>query len=405
MKLLWYFISAVFLLSACHKDDDDELKTERSILVYIAGDNNLAGYVSNDISQIVSGSLSLSPEKNRLLAFVDKRNSTPYIVEIAQGEETIVKTFDEEINSGDENSLKMAMQWMVDNYPAKSYGLVLWGHASGWIIEGSRSMHPNRAYGVDYTAASAWMNIPEMAQALSTLPRLKFIFADCCCFQCVESAYELRNCTDYIIASPAEIPGEGAPYDKVIPALFSQSNNFYESVVDAYFDQRSGGYSLPLSVVKTSEMDNLAQATKATLASFVPSLDDGGRYPNVKDLIYYYDHTQFDMQDFMLRYADSNQYAQWKQAFDKAVIYKKMATVWMANHVRYKGYFDHNTFMDFTVTEDRFGGLGMYVPQQASSITAAEYQPKRLTFSIDRLNTSIRKMQWYNAAGLNEIGW
>jgi len=47
----------------------------------------------------------------------------------------------------------------------------------------------------------------------------------------------------------------------------------------------------------------------------------------------------------------------------------------------------------------------MFVPQDASTITATEYQPNRLTFSIEALNTNIRKMQWYNAAGLNEVGW
>lgn len=404
MKLFGYFIAAVLLFSACCKDDD-KVEPELSVLVYIAGDNNLSEFVATDLDEIITGSVNLSPEKNHLVAFVDKRNSTPYIMEIAQGEQTIVKTFDEEINSGSKDALNMAMRWMVDNYPAKNYGLVLWGHADGWIIKGSRSIDPTRAYGVDKTAGNSWIDIPQMAQTLSSIPKLKFIFADCCCFQCVESAYELRACADYIIASPAEIPGEGAPYDKVIPALFNHADNFYEGVVNAYYSQHSGGYSLPLSVVKTSELENLAQATKVTLATFVPSLENGGRYPAVDNLIYYYDHTQFDMQDFMLRYANVDQYAEWKRAFDKAVIYKKMAPVWMANHVRYKGYTDHNSFMDFTVTEERYGGLGMYVPQQASSITAPEYQPSRLTFSIDKLNTSIQKMQWYSAAGLNEIGW
>lgn len=396
-------VGAVALFASCCHDDDHDNTFERTVLVYIAGDNNLNEFIKDDVQQMVEGSKTISKDKHRLILFVDKRSEKPYFQEVSQGELTTVKTFDEELNTGDEETLQMAMKWVMDNYAAKSYGLVLWGHADGWIIKNAEARGPSRAYGIDDTNGRRWMDIPQMVASLGSLPRLSFIFADCCAFQCVESAYELRNCTDYIIASPAEIPGEGAPYQSVVPAMFSKADDFYKGIVDAYYAQVSYGYQEPLSVVKTSEMENLVQATKATLASFVPKLENS-RFPNVDSLIYYYDHTQFDMQDFILRYADANQYAEWKKAFDKAVIYKTMTTVWMANHVRYTSY-NYDVFKDFTVTAERYGGLGMFVPQDASTITAREYQPYMLTFSIDELNTNIRKMQWYKAAGLNELGW
>lgn len=397
-------LGAALLFAACHHHDDDEVTTfERTVLVYIAGDNNLSDYIRPDVDQMIEGSNAISKESNRLLLFVDQKGKKPFFMEVCQGDTTTVKTFDEELNTGTEATLQTAMRWVMDNYPSKSYGLVLWGHADGWIIKGSRASDPTRAYGVDVTGGSKWIDIPQMAASLEALPRLKFIFADCCAFQCVESAYELRNCTDYIIASPAEIPGEGAPYQTVVPAMFSKADDFYKAIVDAYYAQVSYGYQEPLSVVNTSAMENLAQATRTTLATFVPKLENS-RYPDVEGLIYYYDHTQFDMQDFMLRYADSNQYAEWKKAFDQAVVYKTMTTVWMANHVRYTNT-NYDVFKDFTVTADRYGGLGMYVPQLASNIVAFEYQPYLLTFSIDGLNTTIQKMQWYTAAGLNAVGW
>ena len=406
--LSFILLGVVMLFTACCHDDDHDNTFERTVLVYIAGDNNLNEFIKDDVQQMVEGSKTISKDKHRLILFVDKRSEKPYFQEVSQGELTTVKTFDEELNTGDEETLQMAMKWVMDNYAAKSYGLVLWGHADGWIIKNAEARGPSRAYGIDETNGQTWMDIPQMADALNSITHngtqpLKFIFADCCAFQCVESAYELRNCTDYIIASPAEIPGEGAPYQTVVPAMFSKADDFYKGIVDAYYAQVSYGYHEPLSVVKTSELENLAHATKATLATFVPKLDNS-RYPDVEGLIYYYDHTQFDMQDFILRYADANQYAEWRKAFDQAVIYKTMTTVWMANHVRYTNY-NYDVFKDFTVTAERYGGLGMFVPQDASTILAPEYQPYKLTFSIDALNTKIQKMQWYQAAGLNAVGW
>ena len=39
--------------------------------------------------------------------------------------------------------------------------------------------------------------------------------------QSVEVVYQLRNRADYFIGSPTEIPGPGAPYEVVVPALFA----------------------------------------------------------------------------------------------------------------------------------------------------------------------------------------
>ena len=47
---------------------------------------------------------------------------------------------------------------------------------------------------------------------------------DACYMQSVEVIYQLRDRTDYFIGSPTEIPGPGAPYEAVVPALFSQIN-------------------------------------------------------------------------------------------------------------------------------------------------------------------------------------
>lgn len=57
------------------------------------------------------------------------------------------------------------------------------------------------------------MNIPDFHDVLlSSFPRpLKFILFDSCSMQAVEVAYELRDCAEYFIGSPTEIPGPGAP--------------------------------------------------------------------------------------------------------------------------------------------------------------------------------------------------
>ena len=81
------------------------------------------------------------------------------------------------------------------------------------------------------------MNITQMAKALEGLTPFKYIFVDCCNMVSAETGYELRNATEYLIGSPAEIPGWGAPYDKIMPSLFKNGSDMYRGIVDAYWKQ------------------------------------------------------------------------------------------------------------------------------------------------------------------------
>ena len=390
---IFYLLLAATMLAGCHKDKKEDAKlATQSVLVYIAGDNNLQDFIRSDIAQMKVGSTELAKDCN-LLLFVDRKGKLPFFLKMENGDTVRVETLKEEVKTSDTETLKMAMKWMTSKYEAKKYGLVLWGHADGWIIWKARQAggRPRQAYGQDTTGGETWMNIPDMARALATLPHLRFIFADCCCFQSVESAYELRNVTDYIIASAAEIPGEGAPYQTVIPALFSQRDDFYQLAADAYYNQVSYSYREPMAVVKTSEMENLAQATKTILKQCHVNLESDG-YPNVDGLIYYYDQSLFDMKHFMLNHAPEDAYAEWKRTFDQAVPYSTVTPVWMANHVAFLDM-GETTFRDFEVTEENYGGVSMFVPQNRS---ASFYRQQ---------NERIKEMQWYTAAGLSELGW
>ena len=217
---------------------------------------------------------------------------------------------------------------------------------------------------------------------------LKFILADCCQFQCIESAYELRNTTEYIIGSPAEIPDVGAPYNTITKAMFSTADDFYREMTDAYFAQTSEGYRVPLSVIRTSKLEQLAKATEKALKEFAVPAE---QCPDLRNqhLIYYkgpgVNAVMYDMNDFMLMNAPETIYSSWKEALDKVVVNKTFTPRWMT--------FKQIDFSQFEMTEERYGGISMFIPQQRSFSNYSKY------------NQDIRKTAWYWAAHLNEIGW
>lgn len=406
MKYLLTMICAMVLFVSCNDDDEKEYtepaiypKAERTVIVYMSAENNLSNNATNDINEMVRGSEALTGNVN-LIAFVDKaeKGIPPYILRIKDGKMEKDCYYDntEDFYACDPERMYETLHWIMTRYPADSYGLVLWGHASGWLIDkdsvayNNTAAKPHRAYGQDTGhdlengSGEKWINIPSLANVLERLPKFKFIFADCCNFQSVEVAYELRNATDYIIGSPAGIPYYGAPYDKITAELFNKGDDFYKAIVDTYNTQTDTyGFRTPLSVVKTSEMEYLASASQEVIRILAEK-----DIIQTDHVIYYYGYDlsdgpmkiSFDMNDLVLKnIGQGGIYDTWKAAFDKAVVYRASSNYWMRNYV---------PSVDFTVTDERYGGLNMFMPQDI-------YDKKGYNY-----NQTIKQMQWYYASGM-----
>lgn len=403
-------------LVGCKSDKDEVEQTNKSlrtVLIYIAGENNLSSYAPIQLNQIKIGSNNLG--QNNLLVYVDqaKPKELPYLAKVANGQlvDSVsiadMKISSSDVYSGDPKVMKEVLKYAFEHYPAENndYGLVLWGHADGWMIERDSIVYSGNArklaYGGDTgnniagATMKRWLNIPTMKTVINSLGYpLTFIFADCCNFMCLESLYELKECAKYIIGSPAEIPGCGAPYEKVVPAMFSRNADFYKQIVDAYYAQTVDGQKCPLTAVQSSGMPAVAEATSNLLQAIVsniPGWDAAAlenHYLDMKNRVYYYDTDKcamYDAQDFLksysTMYALEGEFNEWKKAVDNAIVYRKYAERWVTNY--------HVIFSEFTNSEENTCGLSMFVPQASNT----------------QLNMLISYMGWYYAAGYNKIGW
>ena len=408
-----YLISATLfglmvLMTACSKDDvpatrGGDAANAKTILIYMAGKNDLSYALERNLKQIKDGSKHIG-ENDNLLVFVRRNNGLeePWLARIKSGVVTDsmslsnmgITSSDDQSRACDPIVMEGVLRYAFSHYPAMNgnYGLVLWGHGSGWLIEQEVTpKNSRRGFGVDVGDNNSndrrWINITTMANILKELPHMKFIMGDCCCLMCLENLYELRNTCDYIIGSPAEIPYSGAPYDQIVPDFFADGK-FYTDIIDKYYSNIMG--NLPLTAVKTSEMDNLAQVTRQTLQAVKEKIGNG--YADMTGLIHYY-HTDkqdkffpeynifYDAGDYIRTYAPEAVYQQWRQALDRTVIDSRMATKWNTD----KPW--SNKYSDFTVTKEKFHGVSMFVSQDPSRGNYARY------------NKDIKQMAWYETVG------
>lgn len=260
-------------LTSCHKhelkpDEPETPKARKTVVIYMIAENSLASYAGDDLREIQSAKDQIPLDCNLVVYLDDTQMPSVFTYSAATGRSEW-RTYTEQ-NSCDGNVFKQVLKDITDNFPAQSYGLVMWSHGSGWL-PGPKTETPRKTIGIDNMINSSLSNkgaeleIPVMRAKLQELGiHWDYILFDACFMQCVEVDYELRNVCDYIVASPAEIPGEGAPYHLIMPALFRDEGAAQE-ITRIYHQANSnityGGGThggLIISVAQTSQMESLA---------------------------------------------------------------------------------------------------------------------------------------------------
>lgn len=372
--LMSVFLTGMMLIGvvSCSKDDpSEENQNGRSVLVYISGQNNLKPNIDNDIIEMLAGASGMG-NYDHLLVFVDDNNKSR-IYEInhnttatTQYSLNPVCQFSDNLNSASPDVFDQVLDYFFKHYKAQDYGLVLWSHGSGWI-DASSDAPQRRSFAVDTSASGTTrMMIPDMASVLSKYPKFEYILFDACFMQTIEVVYELRAAAKYIIGSPAEIPGPGAPYQKVVPALFlhESEHKIAEAIVNAYGSyynstlSSSGG--VVLSAVRTDDTLDQFVSVMAEMFSKYSFLDET-KYTDCLNYFHYewnlfsvYDTPDFyDIQGVMKAVVtDSGDYTRWENAFYRMSPFASIGVNW------YSGY----TSAMMPVNKSQCGAVSMFLP-------------------------------------------
>lgn len=383
---------SLFLFSACEKEDGPSVEpVERVVLMYIAGDNSLSSFPGRDLDEVRAG-MAGAPSSLLYFAYVDTGDDDVRLLKFrnvgGKVQEEIVKEY------GDRNSVGVEETQEVFNdvfgnpaYQAQSYGLIYWSHCDGWI---PYPLPSSRWIGQDRGDGDNRMNLSDFKEILAAAPHLDFLMFDACFMQSIEVAYELRDYTDYYIASPTETPGPGAPYDAIMPylaqvgasaamagAYFKAYDAMYNGGIGISNTNWTGGTSI--CALSTSALESLAALTAQLMPTEEVDLyalreevfDYDQRSGWDESYIGYHDWAQ--MMQALLSEAD---YATWRQAYDDAVVYWNTTP---KNYSAVVGMF----------SMEGANGVTHYIPESVASPRAEAY----------------RSLEWYGAAGLSKLGW
>jgi hypothetical protein len=229
-----------------------------TIMVYMAGDNNLDANGVDDLNEMKkTGS---TPGMNVIAQFDRAGTGLPtkrYLLQKGTSLNADTKESLGETNTGKPEFLLDFIKWGVSNYEADHYMLILWNHGQGWddtdIFAGERAMgsrlsrtsrlrhsffkssvqHAAKLSARDSKTARAILIDDNAKDFLDSLEMKKVLLdakvilkqkidilgMDACLMSMAEVGYQMRNSVQFTVGSEETEPLDGWPYDTIFGQL------------------------------------------------------------------------------------------------------------------------------------------------------------------------------------------
>ena len=311
-KLFTLFICSISLamtFTSCSEEAfDTDSVNKQTILVFYPwtgsqSSTGLLGYLQNNIDSICDGIIDRKGLNNsRVLVFLsDKYNhSTLYDLQYNATTKSVDRVPLKEYEGASYASaegIADIMNEVKTQASALNYALIVGVHGCGWTYASDWSRYPyyarpsvtrprdNNFSGIQFgpdpnaplTRFFGSVSLAENAMDISTLAegiresglKMQYILFDACYMSNIETAYELKDVTNYMIASGSEIMAAGLPYRSMWSYLNSATPN-YSSIVSTSvnFYKNSSAPFCNLAAIDCRQVEKLASVMKDINAEY-----------------------------------------------------------------------------------------------------------------------------------------
>ena len=311
-KLFTLFICSISLamtFTSCSEEAfDTDSVNKQTILVFYPwtgsqSSTGLLGYLQNNIDSICDGIIDRKGLNNsRVLVFLsDKYNhSTLYDLQYNATTKSVDRVPLKEYEGASYASaegIADIMNEVKTKASALNYALIVGVHGCGWTYASDWSRYPyyarpsvtrprdNNFSGIQFgpdpnaplTRFFGSVSLAENAMDISTLAegiresglKMQYILFDACYMSNIETAYELKDVTNYMIASGSEIMAAGLPYRSMWSYLNSATPN-YSGIVSTSvnFYKNSSAPFCNLAAIDCRQVEKLASVMKEINAQY-----------------------------------------------------------------------------------------------------------------------------------------
>ena len=213
---------------------------------------------------------------------------------------------DSELDTGSVATLQNFIRWARTTYAGSPHTmLALVDHGGGWAPDLSANPQPGsttthqvggtRGLSLDRLSGHSLStrNSSEVFVGLEGLGHFELLFLDACLMGMVESTYELRSFTDYLVAGE-NLLWSAFPYNRYLASgtltAATTSRAFAELIVEHYNEPTTGSEPYTIAALDTSKLQAVALAVDNLGAALSSALDTGST--NTSTLRFAYSATQ-----------------------------------------------------------------------------------------------------------------
>lgn len=262
-------------------------------LIFYLGDDYSTLNLTNDIIEIADEDVNTSDI--RLIILYDGPDDGDSCIEILDspfssnvrtisiGNTDIETTSTGEVDMADKDTLKYFIEYIKEKAPADNYALYFGSHGSGFQSSTPSGLAVENGESNDTT----FLTVSEIAEAVEETGGVSLITFDACNLGNIETLYELKDATEYVIASPALIPGPGNDYTGFVQAAYTATDLTVETLgevtLQAYYDyyneyNEGSTYYTSKSYQQLYETEKIetivdSSAFKTELSSFIDNKD------------------------------------------------------------------------------------------------------------------------------------
>jgi hypothetical protein len=398
-------------------------ESRKVLLLYSAGFNSLSAYLKQDIDDLKKGYLPDSKRNDDVMlvySHLPEKSSaygtetSPVLMRLYKSPEGEVVTdtlvvYEKGTISASARHFRDVLTFVKDEFPARSYGMIVSSHATGYLPAGyystpdkyesyeimaarrmSAGLDPvpvpyvepehdpsmpavksigQTVSGLGTSAVSYEMDLVDFAAAIPM--KMDYILFDACLMGGIEVAYQLRNVCGLVGFSQAEVLAEGLNYSTLTEHLLKSEDPLPEKVCRDYFDQydtQSGVMrSATISMVDCTRLEPLAQKCRQLFVKYHDNIHSMN-HSKVQRFYRSNYHWFYDLESIMANAGCT------KEEMDE------LRSV-IGDCVIYKAHTD--SFMN-SFSINVFSGFSMYLPSNSGK----------------RLKEFYRTLDWNEATGL-----
>jgi hypothetical protein len=304
LHLFFLLIVVICGFTSCSNDESVDINdiNKQTILVFMpwTGDNLSTTIFKENLDSIEGAIVKARRLNGRLLVFLSTSATSSDLYEITYLKGEIIRTPIKTYAGKDYTTaagIAQILNDVKDNAYALNYAMMIGCHGCGWTYKDDWTNYPyqakmnfmqpddagwsqaksspyaNYSSGTPTPPTRFFGNINDMNNAIDIADlangiqgagiKMQFILFDDCYMANVETAYELRDATNFLIGSTSEVMLIGVPYQTIWGALASPTPA-YENAIKA-FNTYYQSYVMPygaLSAIDCRKVEELAKVMK-----------------------------------------------------------------------------------------------------------------------------------------------